>query len=115
MKRKFRNIILIIIIISMIIPTIVLGFDTSPYTQVTNETKVEKIDTFLSDLLGVVQVVSGFALLISLMILGIQLMHNAPTGKAEAKKRIMGIAIGAFLVFCASTIIKAVGDVANQL
>lgn len=119
MKWKLKNslifIIVLILLINIIIPNIVFGFDTDGYSGIYTDASAGEVDTFLSNLLGTVQVISGFALLISIMWLGVSFMKSSPEGKSEAKKNVYGILIGSFLIFCASTIVSAIANVANQL
>ena len=115
--KKILNLIrilsIVVIILNIIIPNIVLAVPN--LEGIYNDPGSTDVDPFLGDLLGVVQVASGFALVISLLVLAVQFFLGAPEGKSDAKKRILGILIGSFLVFSASTIISAIAGVANKL
>ena len=59
---------------------------------------------------GVVQYVCLGAIFAILLIKGVQFMSAAPEGKAEIKKQIVAIAIGAFIVFCIRGIIVIISN-----
>lgn len=116
MKRSLKKIVLVILLlVTIVIPNMVFAIDTDPYKGIYNDTKTPEMDGFMGNLLGTVQVVSGFTLLISLITLGVQFMLGAPEGKSEAKKRVITIVIGTFLVFSASTVVSIIANVANKL
>lgn len=106
------KILIIMLLVILIISNIALAaYDTSSYNPYNSSYSMPGgVETLLKQALGVVQVVAGFVGVISLMWLGVSLMKDSPQGKAESKKKIYTILIGALLAFAASSIVQWVVD-----
>lgn len=114
---KILSIILVLIITAINVLNItVLGFDTSAYDPYKAQSSgPSEIETLLKNILGAVQVIAGFAAVISVIWLGISFMKESPQGRAESKKKVYMILIGALLIFGASKIVEVIADSASKL
>lgn len=125
MKSKYDRFIKLLEILLIIIVLInifscnskILAFDYptdsfDPYSG--NNSMPKGVDSLLKQALGIVQIIAGFAALISIIWLGVSFMKESPQGRAESKKKIYMILIGSLLIFGASKIIEIVADLAQK-
>lgn len=110
---KIKRILIIFLVCMMLMSTII--FADSPPNVYNNL----KPDTGLSGIgdaiLGIIRGIAGTAAAVSIIVLGIKYTYSAPGDKAEVKKKMMPVVIGAVLLFGAMTIIDVLSEVAVDL
>lgn len=118
-SKMIKSIIIIIsiIIISMIgIPVICYADDDLPtisgdqvYTPNTT------INGITSKILGAVTPICYAAAVITVLVKGVQIMLAAPDQKAKVSEQMIGVAIGAVILFAIGTIVKIVANLSQQI
>ncbi len=118
-SKMIKSIIIIIsiIIISMIgIPVICYADDDLPtisgdqvYTPNTT------INGITSKILGAVTPICYAAAVIIVLVKGVQIMLAAPDQKAKVSEQMIGVAIGAVILFAIGTIVKIVANLSQQI
>ena len=118
-SKMIKSIIIIIsiIIISMIgIPVICYADDDLPtisgdqvYTPNTT------INGITSKILGAVTPICYAAAVIIVLVKGVQIMLAAPDQKAKVSEQMIGVAIGAVILFALGTIVKIVANLSQQI
>ena len=73
-----------------------------------DSTGAVKAKSIGNTILGIVQIVAGFAAVILLIVLAIKYMTASPEGKADIKKTAIIYVVGAALLFGASAILGAI-------
>lgn len=73
-----------------------------------DSTGAVKAKSIGNTILGIVQIVAGFAAVILLIVLAIKYMTASPEGKADIKKTAVIYVVGAALLFGASAILGAI-------
>ena len=78
--------------------------DTDNYKpEITNNTRANSI---ISKVFGVLQIVGGIAIVISIALLGLNNILGSAGEKAQGQGRSIGILIGAIMIFGVSTVAK---------
>ena len=118
-SKMIKSIIIIIsiIIISMIgIPVICYADDdlqTISGDQV--YTPNTTINGITSKILGAVTPICYAAAVIIVLVKGVQIMLAAPDQKAKVSEQMIGVAIGAVILFAIGTIVKIVANLSQQI
>lgn len=110
---KIKRILIIFLVCMMLMSTIIFA-DSPPniYNNLTPDTGLSGIGDAI---LGIIRGIAGTAAAVSIIVLGIKYTYSAPGEKAEVKKKMMPVVIGAVLLFGAMTIIDAISEVAVDL
>lgn len=69
----------------------------------------------ISSISGVVALICYAAAFIVLIVKGVQFMSAAPEGKAEIKKQMIAIVIGAFIVFAITSLLNIIMNVTKTI
>lgn len=80
-----------------------------------NESATGKLKPIMNTIIGFIQIVGTGVSVIMVSVLGIKYMMAAPGEKADIKKQITPMVIGAFLLFAAVNIINAVAEFSAEL
>lgn len=73
------------------------------------------MDNIISKVFGVVAYICYGVAIVVLLIKGVQFMSAAPEGKAEIKKQMIAVTIGAVIIFSIRTIIMIISNFTNNL
>ena len=117
MKRtvKIINILMIAVILFAAIANVALAIDPSTINPTTAGTGVTKIKTLGEKIVGIIQVVGSIVTVVMIAVLGVKYMMGSAEEKAEYKKTIIPLIIGAVLVFAAVNIGSMVYNMAKQV
>lgn len=88
---------------------------TSAPTLTTKITKDSGMDSIISNVAGIVGYLCIAAAVIIVIIKGVQFMNASPDGKAEIKKQMIAIVIGAVLIFAITQILRIIESVTANL
>lgn len=69
----------------------------------------------ITKLIGAIAYICYAAAVIVVLVKGVQFMNAAPEGKAELKKQLVAIVVGAFILFGIGTILKIVSNIVAEL
>lgn len=73
------------------------------------------INGITSKILGAVTVICYTAAVIIVLLKGVQIMLAAPDQKAKISEQMIGVAVGAIILFAIGTIVKIVADLSQQV
>lgn len=73
------------------------------------------MDNIISKVFGIVSYICYGIAVIVLLIKGVQFMSAAPEGKAEIKKQMIAVTIGAVIIFSIRTIIIIISNLTDKL
>ena len=79
------------------------------------ETKVDTVDTAVKKVWGTVLTILQICAIGALVFAGVKYMFASADGKADIKNGMLGLAIGAILVFAASSVISWILDAADDV
>lgn len=88
---------------------------TSAPTLNTKITKDSGMDSIISNVAGIVGYLCAAAAVIVIIVKGVQFMNASPDGKAEIKKQMIAIVIGATMVFAITQILRIISNVTSNL
>lgn len=107
--RVFSVLLIIFVLCSTLMPVFADTFIPDPGAADMGGV-ADKASTLGYKILGVVQVIAGFAAVILLIILAIKYMTSSPEGKADIKKTAIIYVVGAFVLFGATAILGVIKD-----
>lgn len=107
-KIKILLVLIIIFILNTILCNVTFAFtpNTSGFENVTANTTTDIIYKIFGAVINIVTIVAAGIALVILIVTGIQYMISTVEKQAEIKKRSHTYALGAVLVFAASTIVN---------
>lgn len=73
------------------------------------------LNGIISKLIGVAAYICYAAAVIVVLVKGVQFMNAAPEGKAEVKKQLVAVTVGALIVFGIGGILQIVANVVSSL
>ncbi len=111
-KKILFRILPIFILCIMLVSPYVLGLSTN----VPNNTdSIEEVDSAANKIWGTVLLILQMAAIAAVVIAGIRYMFASADQKAEIKKSMIGLVIGAILVFAASIVLQFIVNVTNEV
>lgn len=112
-KGMIIRVIAVLFIVSLVVATPVLAISTNfPTANGTGITKIEtSVQRIWKTVLTIVQILAFAAVIFA----GLRYMFASADQKADIKKGLGMLTIGAVLVFAASTVVKFVVNAANQI
>lgn len=108
MARVFSVLMIIFVLCSALMPVFAEVKIPSSADGDTSSVAAQKTEEIGKTILGVVQVIAGFAAVILLIVLAIKYMTSSPEGKADIKKTAIIYVVGAGVLFGASAILGAI-------
>jgi len=120
-KIKILLILIVIILISVTVPILVYGSSTSDAisamenmnsTDVTDDSGV--FGPILNSVIGIIQVAGTGISMVMVTILGIKYIMASPSDKADVKRQIVPLVIGAIILFASVNLVALVADIANE-
>ena len=82
-----------------------LTIDPSQYKPEQQNTKMKSI---VGTILGALQIIGGFAIVLGIAVVGFQILLGSANDKADGKGKAIGFIIGAIMLFSITTIAKLV-------
>ena len=76
--------------------------------------KIGKIGKILNSIIGIIQVAGTGISMIMVTLLGIKYIMAAPSDKADVKKQIAPLVIGAIILFASVNLVGIIADVADS-
>ncbi len=114
--KKFMLRVMPIVLIAVLVCTCPVFAKTAQEIQnLANGNGVSKIDNAVSSIWSTVLTVLQVCAIAAVVFAGVKYMFAAADQKAEIKNGLIGLVIGAILVFAASTIVQFIIDAANQV
>lgn len=120
--KKMIVVLSLILIMSLCFEVISIGYSLDPKTAMepmkgdpSTAEGADSIRTVINAVIGTIQVAGTGIALIMISILGIKYMMSAPNEKADVKKQITPMAIGAIILFGSVNIIQIIANFTENL
>ena len=116
MKKFMLRVMPIVLVALLIVGNTVFAVNSNVFTPTDSVGTVDKI---AQRIWGTVLTVLQIAALAAIVFCGVKYMFSSAENKAEIKNGMLGLVVGAILVFAASTVVqiilKATSDVSNGI
>ena len=115
MMKKFMLRVMPIVLMAVLI--IAPAVWAAPYNPLNNNpaNSITKVDDAVQKIWGTVLTVLQVCAVAALVFAGVKYMFASADGKADIKNGMLGLAIGAILVFAASSVISWILDAADDV
>lgn len=107
MKKFMLRVMPIALVALLVLPSVIWGAGYDPLNGKPNQT-ITTIDTAVQQIWGTVLTVLQVLAVAALVFAGVKYMFASAEGKADIKNGMIGLVIGAILVFGASAVIKMI-------
>ncbi len=114
MKKIMLRVMPIVLVALMIVSNCVCAKTAEEIVNMGNNGGIGNVNNLVGKIWGTVLTILQVCAVAAIVFAGVKYMFASPDGKADIKSGMLGLVIGAIMVFAASTLVKFIVDTAES-